>query len=534
MKQVRAPLPTAVFMTLLFAVLLASCGQQPGTQPPPAPSPDPAPTGVITGTLQQPDGTPLANQQLTLARDDAAPSALQTAAADIITTNESGAFATDVDEAGQYVLTYRDVRLGIGAGTTITVQERDGTLSSDPVTMDATPLGAVTGTVSNQGAGVLVYLAGTSYLALTDADGDFAISNVPADTYGIQAAVAGSTGPSRTVTVTSGATAALSQALQLGPTISSVTPDGLLRVTEAQAYGDEALPDLTIEGTGFGPTQGTSRVLHAGLEVPPYAITKWSDTRISIDGDGFVGTRPDYYAENVDIDRLRFDVVTPGGSATSGISGLALSQLYAEQDFGDPSRFVAVYSVYEPAGASIDGITLSLRTTNGAALDPDTLAPVDTYTTDYPRGEGSFLPSLTIQPDGRNLPVVLTLEAASGSNLVIPFSDSIAISAGSFEGDVFEIPYAPTTITGTLFSDSAQTIAMPDDGEFAVAFSAYDPTTNARVDLGTAPLTIDETGAARANFSAPDVGFVPAYVALQVHYRGTPLGSEDYIFIVTN
>src|SRR5690606_41431052 len=71
----------------------------------------------------------------------------------------------------------------------------DGRLTAAAGQLRSAELGAVTGTVAGQGAGVMVYLAGTSFLALTDAEGDFAITRVPAGDYQAVARLNGSHTP---------------------------------------------------------------------------------------------------------------------------------------------------------------------------------------------------------------------------------------------------------------------------------------------------------------------------------------------------
>ena len=508
-------------ITLVIS-LLASCGQPSGSEPPLGA----APTGVITGTLFQPDGTPLANQQLTLARDDAAPSALQTTAAGIITTNAAGAFATDVNEAGQYVLTYRDVRLGLGAATTITVQDRDGTLSSDPVTMDATELGAITGTVSNQGAGILVYLAGTSYLALTDSDGDFAISNVPAGTYSVQAAIGASTGSSQNVTVASGATTSLPSGLTVGPIITSTSPSDITVSFDESSPDSGTLVEFDIRGSGFGDSQGLSILQWGNRTMPRFMISKWTETEITVRATPSILYDFFQFELNEPIQPLEafaFSVTTTAGEATSDVVARIFAFVRAATSEAYPGDLLVDATYAVERSAPVSGLVTGVALTNGQARDPQTDEVVTTYEWNDPYS-GSPESKLVARPDGL-LPMVLTLDPNVDPRIAGQPTGSFALYSGDWTIAPAELAYAPTTFQGAIYADQNSTVPMLDDGNFSIRFAVR--TTDGTVTLEEKAISLQPDGTYEVEFTAPPIASPADYLYVDILYQGVQLDGSS-------
>jgi alpha-tubulin suppressor-like RCC1 family protein len=127
---------------------------------------------------------------------------------DQTTTNADGEFRFDGIEPGEYVVyashpdtLERAVRIGVTVtgATSVTVEE-----------LLLTPTGSVSGRVINSDTGALesgwfVYVAGTSYLAVTATDGTFTISDIPvAESYAILTAKGSRTFEGGHVSVTAG------------------------------------------------------------------------------------------------------------------------------------------------------------------------------------------------------------------------------------------------------------------------------------------------------------------------------------------
>jgi hypothetical protein len=426
-----------VVLTFFVVVFLGSCG----APTPPAGGGTP-PDAVIVGTLADASGTPLVGQQVTLTPavapsvSSASIDAIAASAAAIATTDGRGAFGFDVAEPGTFVLA--NVGDTTGAMARVTVQRgSDGQLtSSGSVGMTALELGAVTGRVVDRGAGVLVFLSGTSFVAMTGSDGTFAISRVPAGSYEAVASVAGAIGAPVQVTVTSGGVAALATELRVGPVINGVTPAGFVPVElDIELGGVLTSPaEYVLSGSGFGAERGLGRLTYGGCEVPFDAVTRWSDSEIAIDPNRAVDGDCD--PRFLDADDLRFVVRTLAGSATSPVSGAYSLDVQWWSEVEDLVEATpASVGVGFRAGFYITpaGLTVAVDADNGTV---QTMAgtPLSTWTT-----TGGYeyynAPSFRVVPSSW-LPIVLTLDPTADSR-VAGEPQRFAVRGGSLFMDLW-------------------------------------------------------------------------------------------------
>jgi hypothetical protein len=146
------------------------------------------------------------------------------------TTNSAGAYTLTNLAAGTYTVYASSPNSLEKAVTTSVVVTAGKTVSAS--TLNLTPTGSITGKATINGAtsgnlGIVVYIAGTSYAAMTDDTGAYTITSVPAQTtaYTLVASLANYSNVTTTVTVTAG-TNATATALTLG-----VTPDLFFALT---------------------------------------------------------------------------------------------------------------------------------------------------------------------------------------------------------------------------------------------------------------------------------------------------------------
>ena len=152
------------------------------------------------------------------------------------TTDASGAYSLTGLAAGTYTV-YASSRdsLEKAVATGVTVEAGKDVTASD---LQLTPTGQISGTATLNGAvsgnlGIVVYIAGTSYAAISDNSGAFIISSVPVGTYTVYASLQGYNSANvPNISVTAGNTANA----------------GTLNLTVAGAYG------LTVVCPGGGIT----------------------------------------------------------------------------------------------------------------------------------------------------------------------------------------------------------------------------------------------------------------------------------------
>jgi hypothetical protein len=159
------------------------------------------------------------------------------------TTDSAGAYTLTSLAAGTYTV-YASSQNSLEKAVTTSVAVTAGkTVSASDLTL--TPTGSIAGIANINGAtsgnlGIVVYIAGTSYAAMTDATGAYTITGVPVGTgYTLVASLANYGSATTTVAVTAGA-ATTAATLSLG------TQPDLLFALSLQTYGQSA--NLTVPG----------------------------------------------------------------------------------------------------------------------------------------------------------------------------------------------------------------------------------------------------------------------------------------------
>ncbi|MFA5568943.1 MAG: carboxypeptidase regulatory-like domain-containing protein [Trueperaceae bacterium] len=465
--------------------------------------------GVIVGVLSDSSGAAMVGQQVELARSgDLGPAALEAQAARMTVTDELGRFAFDVTAPGIYSVITRDDSTGAFSSATV-VQRPDGTLVADRLELQALALGAVAGSVAGQGAGVLVYLAGTSFMALTDADGDFVISRVPAGTYQVQANVGAITSLGASVTVAAGGTTSLASAIALAPTISSVTPSGFYSLGSEYVVNPGVLRGLNyqLSGRGFGNERRSSHLLYAGVEVPAHAIVDWSDALIEVDvsalGVWFGGsmTMPPDTSEEAFV----FRIETDAGSAVSAMTG-PYGVYAVRESYDTTSARVGIEGYLMLSGLARAGVPLLVTTVNGLVVDENgnTKSGGLYSSVDEP---SFYLES----PSGMPVLVSITADAA-------PFERAFGEPQMFFDPSLRLDPYvAGQLVTGSVYEFDDVT-PMPDDGHFAIAFRG-EP-------ASLTPIEIAPDGTFAAALPVPD-GFTGGSVL--IYYRDVAAQYSSYL-----
>lgn len=502
----RSRKPLLVLVALLGVVLvLAACDQPSTTGPKPTPG---ALEGVIVGSLADASGSPVVGQQVVLARADALATAeVRSLAGDMVITDEFGRFAFDVTEPGTFTLT--SVGDASGVFTTVSVTRgADGTLSSGELELQSLPLGAVSGSVRGQGAGVFAYLAGTSFLALTDDDGDFVISRVPAGTYSVRARVGGMESPAVSVTVPAGAPTALPEDLLLGPVVTSVSPAGVY--FQAETYDpqwERRGREFVLSGSGFGSSRGASRLYYYTVEVPASAITGWSDTEIRIEMApllDFASQSLWHAPRSYELEDLVFEVVTAAGSAVSGPSAPVRLDAYPSGWVTDEgNRAVRMYAqVLEQHG--LFDLSFEVSLTSGLVVDANGEAIVGPVRVPRDGSEAFYVRTSS------DLPVVATLS----------MEHELAADSAPFRAVVVppEIEWGPEGFSGTMRTPAG--LPIRDDGKFALVVLGYPETLT--------PIELDAEGRFSADISIP-LDASPGF--LFILYDGVPLGTGGMVYL---
>lgn len=496
-------------VSLLFlvvaALVLAACNQPSTT----GPKPDPAPAGVIFGSLTDTDGAPVANQQVVLSKADSlAPTDLTAAAATVNTTDDLGRFAFDVATEGTYTLTSLTDTTGVFAAVTVT-RGPDGKLVSDELELKAAALGSVSGSVRGHGAGVMVFLTGTSFLALTDDDGEFVISRVPAGSYSVRAGNAGATGGAEAVTVTAGAHTELERSLTLGPVIDSVSPQGLMVMTDEEwAFSIPESEEYVLTGSGFGTSPGLSRLHYGQYELPYYLINSWSDEEIRVSHKRLAQFMNDTYTGvDHELEDFRFRLVALGGESRSDVSLYSLLSVSGSSS-GDSPDLKWARAVLTDAYSTQDiEVPVRFSAVNGKLVD-EAGEPLSEGLTESDPNNATFF----LQQDGA-LPVVVSVEVTHALATqpeplrAIPFGPVVSLD-----------PYVPgDNVTGRMvwgWESDAEPVA--DDGKFELALPGH-------ADV-RGPVEIDDDGYFTAEISVPADEDYPEFALL---YDGVV---ADYAF----
>ncbi|NCB39114.1 MAG: hypothetical protein EOM80_10110, partial [Erysipelotrichia bacterium] len=188
-----------VFFVFVSAFALIGCGGGGGSANPVGPV-SVAQTATLSGSVLL-DGQPVANANVYLRSSEkalqAGVSGLSSLRGSILAQTKlaDGSYFTRTDSSGLYV--FNDIP--VGEYTLIAVMDENhqyaqpGILLGSVTTADAmlTPTGKISGRVqlnTNQPVpGAIVYLEKTSYVAISDANGDFILNNVPAgQTFSLQ------------------------------------------------------------------------------------------------------------------------------------------------------------------------------------------------------------------------------------------------------------------------------------------------------------------------------------------------------------
>jgi hypothetical protein len=194
------------FRPLALTALLAAiaCGED-ANRYAPIPDQPQATATVVAGTVRTPGGAPVADAVVLIEPTaDGMAASVRTLAffpalgaesvRRVTTTNAQGRFAFDDMNEGDYAVQFiADNHLGAFSEVTV---PPPGPMLLDTVYVDVnlTPTGTFAGVATLENAtdhqGTIVYVEGTSYVAVTDPAGNYAISDVPVGSYTVRAAQA--------------------------------------------------------------------------------------------------------------------------------------------------------------------------------------------------------------------------------------------------------------------------------------------------------------------------------------------------------
>ena len=471
------------FMAVMLMLTLAACGGS-------ATAPDDAiglVPNVITGVLSDASGAPLAGRQVSVSAMTVAASAVQSVAtgralnngaarSSVASTDARGVFSVPVSHAGTYGLA--SVSDSDGAYVSVAVHvDTDGVLmQAGEVRMASTPLGAISGQVDGPGAGVFVFALGTSFSAVTDASGAFAMTRVPAGSYQVVAGFPGSITAPVEVTVVSGATTALSSTIEFGPRVDGVDPSGFVPWVMDESGWPVSPPSFTISGSGFGSSQALSDLRYAGTNVDT-AIRSWTDTEIVVDVERIdhslaAGSRLAY---ETPAEAFVFEVVTATGSAFTApvgvITEIISSGWDSTPDGAPASDTLFRVQAYAFWVHQLPDVTYDLDVENGQALDADDLSPINSFMT-APEGPrwGNNMHLFIRQTSG--LPAIITFDPRGTPHFGAVEPTSLVV-ARDIEFGLDNVSYAAGSIdlSGTVLSWDG--LPMPDDGNFSLTLSVY-------------------------------------------------------------
>ncbi|MBU1107529.1 MAG: carboxypeptidase regulatory-like domain-containing protein, partial [Candidatus Riflebacteria bacterium] len=218
-----------VFCIFVLSLVIIGCGGGGGSSNPVGPTVLTGTTASLSGTVIY-DEAPLANAAVYLYKSEKAyaigVAQLPSFRGSLLTQElvSDGAYSTTTNAEG----IYNFVNIPVGQYTLIAVKDENHQFAQTGVLLGAvttlnpqlTPTGKISGkvTVTIGGttqniAGAIVYISGTSYVAITDASGNFLINNVPSNTlttgasYEVQVSANQGTAAAKTsITVSPGAT----------------------------------------------------------------------------------------------------------------------------------------------------------------------------------------------------------------------------------------------------------------------------------------------------------------------------------------
>lgn len=222
-----------------------------------------------------------------------------------------------------------------------------------PTLTHAQETGTLSGVVTDQTTGqpvnaAEVTITGTAFSALTNADGRYTLSNVPAGPHEVRAATVGYMSQQGTVTITVGETSTLDFALpvaafRLDELVVTATGDQLKREVSHSISGLDA-----AERAQLAPVANMNDLLIAqapGVTVTPGNLTG-AEARIRIRGTNSLSLNNDpvYY-----IDGIRME--SSNGSSSMGIGGTSISRV---NDI-NPEEIESIEFVKGPAASALYG-----------------------------------------------------------------------------------------------------------------------------------------------------------------------------------
>ncbi|GAB4274397.1 MAG: hypothetical protein Kow0029_14710 [Candidatus Rifleibacteriota bacterium] len=235
-------------LVLVIGLVAAGCGGGGGGNPV---APQPAGNSVadLSGVVKLND-VPLANAKVFLYPSGnaymAGISQLSGVKASLIaqTAFQDGSYSTTTDDAG----VYRFKSIPVGEYTLIAAKDQShqfaqtGVILGQVTQVDAqlTPTGSVSGTVqitngtvTENVAGAIVYLDGTSYVGITGVDGAFTLTNVPANQSFVLNVISsrGVQASSPTITITPGQTISVGTISLTAPTAQTGTISGQIAIS---------------------------------------------------------------------------------------------------------------------------------------------------------------------------------------------------------------------------------------------------------------------------------------------------------------
>jgi type VI secretion system secreted protein Hcp len=153
-------------------------------------------------------------------------------------TDEKGEFSFERVPFGDYVLTAEQNRGNLAKTAHVTIASQEPVIVDIVLTATANIIGTVLLENLTDNSGIIVFIAGTSYMAITDQDGSYLISGVPLGSYVVQ-------------------------------TSASEYDDGFAGVVLEKAGAETAAPVITLRKTGTI----MGRVVHAASNNPLADVT---------------------------------------------------------------------------------------------------------------------------------------------------------------------------------------------------------------------------------------------------------------------
>ena len=340
----------------LLVLALASCSgtgtTDSGSEPPLVPG--------LNGRVITTAGTPVAG--VTVEVFDATYSPTETLATQqVVTSTETDARGyfriPDVTIGAYNVLAIRGSEGGV-AQNVVVADEGNGTPTRASVGLELAALGSVEGQARfgdrEDHGGILVYVPGTSFVAVTSSTGAFRLERLPRGTYDV-AASAASYGHARTtgVVVQPGLATTITGDLVL-------TKDVPVVQTLDRSFAGVGEP-IEITGRNFGSTRGTNLVSFGGVDAGNTDYLSWSDTRIQVRAPSGAQTG------SVTVRTA----IGEGASTTSLQILAALEKVAGDGQLGKPSlpadETLAI-QVLDTGGDAVPGVAVSFSALEGGSV----------------------------------------------------------------------------------------------------------------------------------------------------------------------